>query len=89
MALPYDPASQVTNILHQLTTITDPVGRVTQLTHDSAGNLITVDAADQTQQRFAYDAQHRLTQRTDAQNKVYAYQFDHAGRLQSPDDLYL
>ena len=86
MALPYDPASQVTNILHQLTTITDPVGRVTQLTHDSAGNLITVDAADQTQQRFAYDAQHRLTQRTDAQNKVYAYQFDHARRLH---DLYL
>ena len=80
-----DPAGQVTTFSYngtRLATITDPAGRVTQLTHDSAGNLITVDAADQTQQRFAYDAQHRLTQRTDAQNQVYAYQFDHAGRLQ-------
>ena len=80
-----DPAGQVTTLSYngtRLATITDPAGRVTQLTHDSAGNLITVDAADQTQQRFAYDAQHRMTQRTDAQNKVYAYQFDHAGRLQ-------
>lgn len=80
-----DPAWQVTTLSYngsRLATITDPAGRVTQLTHDSAGNLTTVDYADLTHQRFAYDAQHRLTQRTDAQNKVYAYQFDHAGRLQ-------
>ena len=80
-----DPAGQVTTLSYngsRLATITDPAGRVTQLTHDSAGNLTTVDYADLTHQRFAYDAQHRLTQRTDAQNKVYAYQFDHAGRLQ-------
>ena len=80
-----DPAGQVTTLSYsgsRLATITDPSGRVTQLTHDSAGNLTTVDATDQTQQRFAYDAQHRLTQRTDARNQVYAYQFDHAGRLQ-------
>jgi RHS repeat-associated protein len=80
-----DPAGQVTTLSYsgsRLATITDPAGRVTQLTHDSAGNLATVAYADQTQQRFAYDQQHRITQRIDAQNKVYAYQFDHAGRLQ-------
>ncbi|MEK6762395.1 MAG: LamG-like jellyroll fold domain-containing protein [Nitrospirota bacterium] len=80
-----DPTGQVTTLSYtgtRLATLTDPAGRATSFTYDSAGNLITVDAADQTQQRFAYDAQHRLTQRTDARNQVYAYQFDHAGRLQ-------
>ena len=80
-----DPTGQVTTLSYsgsRLATITDPTGHVTQFTHDSAGNLATVAYADQTQQRFAYDAQHRLTQRTDARNQVYAYQFDHAGRLQ-------
>lgn len=80
-----DPAGQVTTLSYsgsRLTTITDPAGRVTQLTHDSAGNLTTVEAADQSRHTFIYDPQHRMTQRTDAQNQVYAYQFDHAGRLQ-------
>ena len=80
-----DPAGQVTTLTYsgsRLATITDPAGRVTQLIHDNTGNLTTVDYADLTRQSFAYDAQHRLTQRTDARNQVYAYQFDHAGRLQ-------
>jgi YD repeat-containing protein len=80
-----DPAGQVTTLTYsgsRLATITDPAGRVTQLIHDNTGNLTTVDYADLTRQRFACDAQHRITQRTDARNQVYAYQFDHAGRLQ-------
>jgi RHS repeat-associated protein len=79
-----DPASQVTTLAYsgpRLATITDPAGRVTTLTHDSAGNLIAVDAADQTRVAFNYDAQHRMVQRRDARGHIYTYQFDSAGRL--------
>ncbi len=79
-----DPTGQVTTLAYngaRLATITDPAGRVTSVTYDGAGNLITVEAPDQTRMTFNYDAQHRMVQKRDARGQVYAYQFDSAGRL--------
>jgi YD repeat-containing protein len=79
-----DPAGQVTTFTYSgsvLTSLTDPAGRITQLAHDSDGNLTGVTYADATQETFTYDPQRRLTQRTDAQSKVYQYQYDYAGRF--------
>ncbi len=79
-----DPTNQITMLAYsgtRLATITDPAGRITTLTHDSAGNLIAIDAPDQTRTSFNYDAQHRMVQKRDARGQVSAYQFDSAGRL--------
>ncbi|MDH5669204.1 MAG: hypothetical protein OEY86_14465, partial [Nitrospira sp.] len=79
-----DPVGQVTTFGYngdRVATITDPAGRVTTLTHDSAGNLLAVEAPDQTRTSFNYDAQHRMVQKRDARGQVFAYQFDFAGRL--------
>ena len=79
-----DPVGQVTTLAYngaRLATITDPAGRVTSVTYDDAGNLITVEAPDQTRTSFNYDAQHRMVQKRDARGQVYVYQFDSAGRL--------
>jgi RHS repeat-associated protein len=79
-----DPVGKVTTLAYsgtRLASIADPAGRVTTVTHDSAGNLIAVESADQSRMTFQYDAQHRMVQKRDAQGQVYAYQFDFAGRL--------
>ncbi|MDH5668629.1 MAG: hypothetical protein OEY86_11510, partial [Nitrospira sp.] len=57
-----DPVGEVTTLAYngsRLATLTDPAGRVTQFTHDSAGNLLAVEAPDQTRTTFQYDARHR------------------------------
>ena len=79
-----DPVGQVTTLAYsgaRLATITDPAGRVTTLTHDGEGNLLSVEAPDQTKTIFNYDAQHHLVQKRDARGQVSTYQFDSAGRL--------
>ncbi|MGH7260610.1 MAG: RHS repeat-associated core domain-containing protein [Nitrospiraceae bacterium] len=79
-----DPAGQVTTLAYSgtvLASITDSAGRVTQLAHDSDGNLTAVTYADSTNQTFVYDPQRRMMKRTDAQGKVYQYQYDYAGRF--------
>ena len=65
----------------RVSTITDPAGRVTTLSHDAVGNLTAVDFADQTRQTFAYDLSHRLIERTDARGAVAHYTYDYAGRV--------
>lgn len=79
-----DPAGQVTTFLYSgsvLSSIVDPANRVTQFSHDSGGNLTGVTSADTAQEIFSYDPQHRLTQRTDARNQTYQYQYDFTGRF--------
>ena len=59
MGFSYDPASQVTNILHRLTATSMPINKADYV-YNPVGNR-TVGHVDPSDQSFAYDQLDRLT----------------------------
>lgn len=67
-----------------LITITDPAGRVTTLTIDEHGNLVSLHQPGQAApMNFLYDSTHRMTHKQDERGNVTTYVYDAAGRIQT------
>ena len=78
-----DPVGLTTTLAYtngKVSTITDPVGRVTQLTYDSTGNLIQVTDPDGSQRTWEYDGEHRMTGETDQRGNREQMIYGLAGR---------
>lgn len=83
MHFAYDP------VTGNLLSTTDPLGRVTTLAYDAAGNVTqSLDAALR-DTMFEYDVMNRLASVTDASGGLTAYQYDAAGNLTRASDAAL
>ena len=67
----------------QLSQIVDPAGRTTTLTHDSAGNLISVRLPDGATTGYEYDADHLMTAEIDPDGGRTERRYDPFGRALS------
>ena len=68
--------------------VTDPAGRMTRFTHDTAGNLERVVLPDSSQHAFGYDERHLMVSETGPGGGLVQREYDRAGRLaraQQPD----
>jgi RHS repeat-associated protein len=64
--------------------IRDAGNRYTYITIDGSSNLTEItDAAGIAALRLVYDAQHRITRRTDRRGSAWAFAYDFAGKLQA------
>jgi len=65
----------------KLLRITDPAGRISEVTIDDNGHLAQVTLPDGSQRQFYYDARGLLTQQVDPAGHVSDYVYDDYGRL--------
>lgn len=73
-----DPVGLVTTLQYAgnyLSRVIDPMGRITNFTHDTAGNLSGVSLPDGSSLAFGYDNRHLMTSETDGRgftvNRIY------------------
>jgi RHS repeat-associated protein len=82
-----DPAGKTLTFAYtsgKLTSITDPNGRVSTFAVNGSGDLASIgDPTGTTTFQGTYDAQHRLTQRTDRASNTWKYVYDFASKLAS------
>lgn len=65
----------------QLDSMTDPAGRVTDVTVNAHGHLTEVEYPDNSIRRLVYDQRGLLTQQVDENGDVSAYAYDDYGRI--------
>lgn len=69
------------NVLDQVTQVTDPLQQNSSLNYDATGRVTgVVNQAGVEIERYTYDAQGRLTVRTDALNQSVSYEYDSYNR---------
>lgn len=83
-----DPLGNTTRYGHtgvHLTSVTDPRGHTTTMTHDDRGNLLTrtAPAPLSYQETFTYDAQNNLLTAKDGRGNTTTYGYDASGNLTS------
>lgn len=81
-----DPAGLKTIFTYQqerVASITDPMGRVTQLLVDSNNNLVEIRQPDNSRRSFQYDAQHRLTAEINENGFIEEILYGLHGRVES------
>ncbi len=66
-----------------LTDITDPVGRKMLFTHDGEGNLTQVQLPDGSTMRYAYDARHKIVEKTDSRGFTTVYTYGAQGNVRT------
>ena len=71
------------NAQAQVTSVTDPLNRVTSYAYDASGNNTRMTNALGQATSLAYDAAGRVTQLTDPNGRVMAFAYDLRGRLLS------
>lgn len=64
----------------RVTSITDPVNRMTLLEYDAAGNLVKITDPDATFKQWSYDTGHRIIAETDKRGFTEQVFYDYAGR---------
>ena len=64
----------------KLQSITDPAGRITQVTVDASGDLIQIKNPDNTTMNFVYN-NHLMTNKTTERGFTTEYQYDNHGRV--------
>ena len=67
----------------QLSSITDPAGRVTTFTVDANNQLLKIAGLEGASRHYAYDARGLLTDFTDEHGAVTSYTYDAYGRIHS------
>lgn len=98
----YDALDRITNIATAVgntitsyndwkTTVTDPKGKVKDLTYDAYGNLIQVtehnDSSTPTTS-YEYNYLHKLTKITDASGNIRNFTYDAVGNIMTAQDLH-
>ena len=61
--------------------ITDPANRVTRLSYDANGNLISIINPDNGIRRFQYDSEHQLVGQVGINGRMSNYMYDDFGRV--------
>ena len=74
------------NAADQMTTVTDPLGRVTSKAYDPGGRMISVTDAKNRTTAYAYNPANLLTSVTAPDGTVTAYAYDAAGNVSSRTD---
>ncbi|HND55420.1 MAG TPA: hypothetical protein PLV92_23560, partial [Pirellulaceae bacterium] len=64
----------------RVASITDPAGRVTQLSYDASGNLVRVTNPDGAERAWSYDARHLLVGEVNERGDRETTEYDFAGR---------
>ncbi|MEU4985918.1 DUF6531 domain-containing protein [Streptomyces sp. NPDC021969] len=81
-----DPLGNITSYQYdaklRLTAVTDPAGRRTTLTYDSAGNLLSRTSAGVTES-WTYDSARNVSTHTDGRGNKTTYNYDTSRRLAS------
>jgi RHS repeat-associated protein len=81
---PIGDSITLTYTSNKLSTLTDPGGRVTHVTVDASGNLVTIkDPTGTSTFGGTYDSHHRLTQMTDRAGNTWLYRYDFASTIAS------
>ncbi|MCP3998167.1 MAG: RHS repeat-associated core domain-containing protein [bacterium] len=74
-------ASTSYDLLGNVTSQTDPLGRVTTMTYDLMGRLVSTSYPNGTSEIQGYDAEARLLSRTNRAGLTASFTYDAAGRL--------
>ena len=61
--------------------ITDPIGRMTEVTHDRQGNVVQITDADDSSRSFEYASNHALMTQVDKRGHSKSYAYDREGRV--------
>jgi YD repeat-containing protein len=73
-------------VFNKVTSVTDPLGNVTQFTYDSAGNILTRTDPNGHTSSYAYNSFGQLIRATDALGQVSTFTYDFLGDLASATD---